>query len=319
MRAVQRRRLGSGGPEVGAIGLGCMPMNWGYFGGGSEEESIRVIHRAIELGVTHLDTADVYGPFTNEETVGRGLRGRRDEVVLATKVGVKVGPNGGYPLERDGRPERILQEVEGSLRRLETDVIDLYYLHRIDEKVPFEDQWGAMAALVQTGKVRMLGLSEASVEQLELATAIHPVAALQSELSLWTRDPIGGVLDWCASHGVGFVPFSPLGRGYLTGSVTSASFEGLDFRRTNPRFTQEALDANGAIVEVARSVAERHGATPAQVALAWCLAQGEHVLPIPGTKRVSYLEENVAAESLQLSAEDLTELDDVPEAVGSRY
>ncbi len=316
---VERRRLGSGGPEVGAIGLGCMPMNWGYFGGGSTEESIRVIHRAIELGVTHLDTADVYGPFTNEETVGRGLRGRRGEVVLATKVGVKVGPNGGYPLERDGRPERILEEVEGSLRRLETDVIDLYYLHRIDEKVPLEDQWGAMASLVEAGKVRMLGLSEASVEQLELAMAIHPVAALQSELSLWTRDPIGGVLDWCASHGVAFVPFSPLGRGYLTGSVTSASFEGLDFRRTNPRFTQEALDANMAIVEVARRVATRHGATPAQVALAWCLAQGEHVLPIPGTKRLAYLEENVAAASLHLSAEDLAELDDVPEAVGSRY
>lgn len=304
---------------MGAIGLGCMPMNWGYFGGGSEQESIRVIHRAIELGVTHLDTADVYGPFTNEETVGRGLRGRRDEVVLATKVGVKVGPNGGYPLERDGRPERILREVEGSLRRLQTDVIDLYYLHRIDEKVPLQDQWGAMASLVEAGKVRMLGLSEASVEQLELATAIHPVAALQSELSLWTRDPIGGVLDWCASHGVSFVPFSPLGRGYLTGSVTSATFEGLDFRRTNPRFTQEALDANMAIVDVARRVAERHHATPAQVALAWCLAQGPHVLPIPGTKRLAYLEENVAAEALRLSAEDLAELDDVPEAVGSRY
>jgi aryl-alcohol dehydrogenase-like predicted oxidoreductase len=296
-----------------------MPMNWGYFGGGSEEESIRVIHRAIELGVTHFDTADVYGPFTNEETVGRGLRGHRDEVVLATKVGMKVGPNGGYPLERDARPERILAELEGSLRRLQTDVVDLYYIHRIDPKVPFEEQWGAMASLVEAGKVRMLGLSEASVEELELASAIHPVSALQSELSLWTRDPIGGVLDWCAAGGAAFVPFSPLGRGYLTGSVTSASFVDLDFRSTNPRFTQEALDANRAIVDVARRVADRLGATPAQVAIAWCLAQGEHVLPIPGTKRLAYLEENVAAASLRLSAEDLAELDDVPDAVGSRY
>jgi aryl-alcohol dehydrogenase-like predicted oxidoreductase len=297
-----------------------MPMNWAYFGPDtSEEESARVIHRAIELGVTHLDTADVYGPFTNEETVGRALRGRRDEVVLATKVGMRVGPNGGYPLERDARPARIVQEVEGSLRRLQTDVVDLYYIHRIDEQVPLEDQWGAMASLVGAGKVRAIGLSEASLEELELANAIHPVAALQSELSLWTRDPIGAVLDWCAAHGTAFVAFSPLGRGYLTGSVTSASFEGMDFRRTNPRFTQEALDGNRAIVDVARMVADRHGATPAQVAIAWVLAQGEHVLPIPGTKRLAYLEENAAADSLRLSAEDLAELDDAPAALGSRY
>ncbi len=315
---MQRRRLGADGPEVGAIGLGCMPMDWGYFGP-SEDDPTAVISRALELGATHLDTADVYGPFTNEETIGKALRGRRDEAVIATKVGMKVGPNGGYPLARDARPERILAELEGSLRRLGTDVVDLYYLHRIDEKVPFEDQWGAMASLVQAGKVRMLGLSEASVEEIEVANAIHPVSALQSELSLWTRDPIGGVLEWTAAHGIAFVPFSPLGRGYLTGSVTNASFEGLDFRTTNPRFTQEALDANQVIVDVARRVAERHGATPAQVAIAWCLAQGEHVLPIPGTKRLAYLEENVAAASLELSAEDLAELDAVPEALGSRY
>jgi len=314
-----RRRLGTDGPEVGAIGLGCMPMDWGYVGGGSRAESIEVIRRAIDLGVTHFDTADVYGPFTNEETVAEGLRGHRDEVVLATKVGMRVGPNGGYPLIRDAAPDRILREVEGSLRRLRTDVIDLYYLHRIDEKVPFEEQWGAMASLVDAGKVRMLGLSEASVEELEVAGAIHPVAALQSELSLWTRDPIGDVLDWCGAHGVAFVPFSPLGRGYLAGALSTADFEQLDFRRTNPRFTQEALDANRAIVDVARRVAERHDATPAQVAIAWCLAQGEHVLPIPGTKRLRYLEENVAAASLELSPEDLAELDDVPEALGSRY
>jgi aryl-alcohol dehydrogenase-like predicted oxidoreductase len=317
---MERRPLGSSGFEVSRIGLGCMPMSWGYdFGEASEEESIRVIHRAIELGLNHFDTADVYGPYTNEELVGRALSGRRDEVVLATKVGVKVGPNGGYPLLRDGRPERILEEVDGSLRRLRTDAIDLYYLHRIDEKVPFEDQWGAMASLVDAGKVRALGLSEASIEELERARAIHPVAALQSELSLWTRDPLDEVLPWCRDHEVAFVPFSPLGRGYLTGTLTGASFEGLDFRATNPRFTPEALEANTAIVDVARGVGERHGATPAQVALAWCLAQGDHVLPIPGTKRIRYVEENVAAASLELTPPDLAELDDVPQALGSRY
>jgi aryl-alcohol dehydrogenase-like predicted oxidoreductase len=316
---MQRRRLGAHGPEVGAIGLGCMPMDWGYFGGGSGAESLDVIRRAVELGVTHFDTADVYGPFTNEETVGRGLEGVRDRVVIATKVGMRVGPNGGYPLVRDAAPDRIRREIEGSLRRLRTDVVDLYYLHRIDDAVPLEDQWGAMVSLVEAGKVRMLGLSEASVEELETAARIHPVAALQSELSLWTRDPIGGVIDWCARNGTAFVPFSPLGRGYLTGMLATASFEGLDFRRTNPRFTQEALDANRTIVDGVRHVADRHGATPAQVALAWCLAQGEHVLPIPGTKRLRYLEENVAAASLSLSPQDLADLDDLPDAVGSRY
>jgi aryl-alcohol dehydrogenase-like predicted oxidoreductase len=317
---MERRPLGSSGFEVSRIGLGCMPMSWGYrFGESSEEESIRVIHRAIELGVNHFDTADVYGPYTNEELVGRALSGRRDEVVLATKVGVTVGPNGGYPLLRDGRPARILAEVDGSLRRLRTDVIDLYYLHRIDEKVPFDDQWGAMVSLVDAGKVRALGLSEAGIEELERAQATHPVAALQSELSLWTRDPLDEVLPWCRDHGVAFVPFSPLGRGYLTGTLTGASFEGLDFRATNPRFTPEALEANAAIVDVARRVGERHGATPAQVALAWCLAQGDHVLPIPGTKRIRYVEENVAAASLELTPQDLAELDDVPQALGSRY
>jgi aryl-alcohol dehydrogenase-like predicted oxidoreductase len=317
---MERRPLGSSGFEVSRIGLGCMPMSWGYrFGESSEEESIRVIHRAIELGVNHFDTADVYGPYTNEELVGRALSGRRDEVVLATKVGVTVGPNGGYPLLRDGRPARILAEVDGSLRRLRTDVIDLYYLHRIDEKVPFDDQWGAMVSLVDAGKVRALGLSEAGIEELERAQATHPVAALQSELSLWTRDPLDEVLPWCRDHGVAFVPFSPLGRGYLTGTLTGASFEGLDFRATNPRFTPEALEANTAIVDVARRVGERLGATRAQVALAWCLAQGDHVLPIPGTKRIRYVEENVAAASLVLTPQDLAELDDVPQALGSRY
>lgn len=308
-----------GGPEVGAVGLGCMPMSWAYAGEVTESESIDVIRRAVELGVTHFDTADVYGPFTNEELVGRALEDRREDIVVATKVGLAVGENGGYPLDRDARPERILREVQGSLRRLRTDAIDLYYLHRIDEKIPFEDQWGAMASLVEAGTVRAIGLSEASVEQLETASAIHPVAALQSELSLWTRDPIGRELAWCRDQGAAFVPFAPLGRGYLTGTITRSSFETSDFRSTNPRFTQEAIEANAAIVRQVRRIADRHGSTPAQVALAWCLAQGDHVLPIPGTKHRRYVEENVAAASLRLSVEDLAELDRLPPSVAARY
>jgi aryl-alcohol dehydrogenase-like predicted oxidoreductase len=296
-----------------------MPMSWAYLDREVTEDPVGVIHRALELGVTHFDTADVYGPFTNEELVGRALEGRRDDVVIATKVGLRVGPNGGYPLDRDARPERIVAEAEGSLRRLRTDAIDLYYLHRIDEAVPFEDQWGAMASLVERGTVRSIGLSEASVEQLDVANAIHPVSALQSELSLWTRDAIGGTLAWCERHGAAFVPFSPLGRGYLTGTLTSASFETQDFRATNPRFTREAIDANVVIVDAIRAVAARLGATAAQVAIAWCLAQGDHVLPIPGTKRRAYLEENVAAASLRLSPDDLAELDALPPASAPRY
>jgi aryl-alcohol dehydrogenase-like predicted oxidoreductase len=316
---MDRRPLGGSGLQVGRIGLGVMPMDWGYFGP-SEDDPVRVIHRALDLGVDHFDTADVYGPFTNEETLGRALEGRRDEAVIATKVGLKVGPNGGYPLQKDARPERIREEIEGSLRRLRTEAVDLYYIHRIDPAVPLEDQWGAMKSLVESGKVRALGLSEASVAELEVAMGIHPVAALQSELSLWTRDALDDVVPWCADRGVAFVPFSPLGRGYLTGTITSATYDHpLDFRRDNPRFTQEALDANMAIVDVVRRVAGRHGATPAQVAIAWCLAQGEHVLPIPGTKRMRYLEENVAAGEVRLSPDDLRELDALPQAVGARY
>ncbi|HET7235630.1 MAG TPA: aldo/keto reductase [Actinomycetota bacterium] len=317
---MERRALGSSGLEVSRIGLGVMPMSWGYFGD-SPDDPVRVIHRAFELGVTHFDTADVYGPFTNEELLGRALAegGFRDRVVVATKVGMLVGPNGGYPLLRDARPERIVREVEGSLRRLRIEAIDLYYLHRVDDDVPFEEQWGALASLVEAGKVRAIGLSEVGVERLEAASRIHPVAALQSELSLWTREPLADVVPWCAEHGVAFVPFSPLGRGYLAGSVTTAEYEELDFRATNPRFTQEALDANRAIVEVVRQVASRVGATPAQVALAWVLAQGQHVLPIPGTKRLRYLEENVAADDLELAPADLAELDQIPASVAPRY
>jgi aryl-alcohol dehydrogenase-like predicted oxidoreductase len=296
-----------------------MSMSWAYIGDASEEQSIRVIHRAIELGVTLLDTADVYGPFTNEELLGRALDGRREDVVLATKVGLVVGPSGGYPLLRDARPERILEEIDGSLRRLRTDVIDLYYLHRVDEQVPLEDTWGAMSTLVQAGKVRSLGLSEVSVDEIERAHAIHPVSAVQSELSLWTRDALPEMVPWCAANGAAFVPFAPLGRGFLTGAITSASFDETDFRAQNPRFTPEAIAANLAIVDRVRLVAERHGATPAQVALAWVLGQGEHVIPIPGTKRVRYLEENVGAAAVHLTPGDLADLESLPNALGSRY
>jgi aryl-alcohol dehydrogenase-like predicted oxidoreductase len=304
--------------EVGQVGLGCMPMSWAYVGDGTDVESIEVIHRALELGVNLLDTSDVYGPFTNEELVGRALIGRRDRAVIATKTGLVVGPNGGYPLENDARPEHIRESVEGSLRRLGTDVIDLYQLHRIDPGVPLEESWGAMAELVGAGKVRALGMSEASVDELERAHAIHSVATVQSECSLWFTERLGDVVPWCARNGAGFIPFSPLGRGFLTGSITEAATDPSDFRSTLPRFRQEAIDANQAIVERVRSVAERHGATPAQIALAWTLAQGPHIVPIPGTRRVRHLEENAAA-GITLEDRDLAELSDLPRVAGNRY
>jgi len=302
------------------IGLGCMPMSFGYIDAPSVDDPADVIGRALDLGVTMFDTADVYGPFTNEEIVGRSLRGgRRDRATIATKVGLSVGPNGGYPLTRDGSPRHIVAAAKASLGRLHTDVIDLYYLHRVDDHVPLAESWGAMASLVEAGDVRAIGLSEVGVAELELASEIHPVAAVQSELSLWTRDALADVVPWCATHGATFVPFSPLGRGFLTGTITGAGFDARDFRATNPRFTSEAIDANQAVVAVVRRVAERHEATPAQVALAWTLAQGEHVLPIPGTKRIRYLEENVSAAAVRLGDDDLAELDAAPPASAPRY
>jgi aryl-alcohol dehydrogenase-like predicted oxidoreductase len=318
--AFPSRRLGAGGPEVGAVGLGCMGMSWAYTSGERDDErSIAVIRRAVELGVTLIDTADVYGPFTNEELVGRALEGRRDQVVLATKVGLVVEDADRLTLGRDGRPEHVRAAIDASLARLGTDAIDLYQLHRVDPDVPVEETWGAMAELVAAGKVRAIGMSEASVDELERAHAIHPVSSLQSELSLWTRGPLEDVVPWCAAHGAAFIPFAPLGRGFLTGRITSASFDDRDFRARNPRFTREALDANLAIVDGVREVAERHGATPAQVALAWTLAQGGHVVPIPGTTSLERVEENASAARVALDAGDLARLDALPAATGARY
>ena len=319
-RTMPRRRLGASGFEVGAIGLGCMGMTWAYNTASRDDErSTAVIHRAIDLGETLIDTADVYGPFTNEEVVGRALAGRRDEVVLATKVGLVVEDIDTLTLARDGRPEHVHEGIDASLRRLQTDHVELYQLHRVDEKVPVEETWGAMAEVVAAGKARAIGMSEATVEQLDRAHAIHPVASVQSELSVWTRDRLGDVLPWCREHDVAFIPFAPLGRGYLTGTITAASFDERDFRARNPRFTRAALQANLAIVERVRAVAERVGATPAQVALAWVLAQDELVVPIPGTTKVERVEENAGAAFVSLGASDLDELDAVPATVGDRY
>ena len=304
----------------GRMGLGCIGMTWAYGAAERDDaESIRVIHRAAELGVTLLDTADMYGPYTNEELVGRAIAGRRDDYFVATKCGLVVEDADEYVLARNGRPEHVREAVEGSLKRLGTDVIDLYQLHRVDPDVPLEETWGAMAELVDQGKVRALGLSEVGVDELERAHAIHPVASLQSEASLWTRGAFADVVPWCASHGATFLPFAPLGRGFLTGALKPQAFPAGDFRKNNPRFQPEAMDANLALVARVQSVAARLDVTAAQVALAWLLARGEHVVPIPGTKKVSRLEENAAAAAVALTAEDLAELDALPEAVGERY
>ena len=315
---IPRRRLGPDGPEVGAVGLGCMGMSWAYGAAERDDSQSReVLRRALDLGVTLVDTADVYGPFTNEELVGSGLRGRRDEAFLATKCGLVVAEDG--TVGRDGRPEHVRAAIDASLRRLGTDRVDLWQLHRVDPEVPVEETWGAMAEQVAAGKALALGMSEVGVAELDRAHAVHPVTTVQSELSLWTRDALPEVLPWCAAHGAGFLPFSPLGRGFLTGTVTAGSFDSTDFRARNPRFTEQAMAANAALVDVVRAVAERRGATAAQVALAWVLAQGEHLVPIPGTKKVGYLEQNAAAAEVRLTAEDRAELDALPAPEGARY
>jgi aryl-alcohol dehydrogenase-like predicted oxidoreductase len=315
---VPRRTLG--GLEVSALGLGCMGMSQMY-GTADRAESIATVHRALDLGVTFLDTSDVYGEGHNEELVGEAIAGRRDEVQLATKFSLARNDRGGMDI--DGRPENVRARAEASLRRLGVDVIDLYYQHRVDPQVPIEDTVGAMAELVEQGKVRYLGLSEASAASIRRAVAVHPIAALQSEWSLWTRDLESEVLAVAREHGIGIVPFSPLGRGFLTGAITSPDdFAEDDWRRTHPRFTGEAFTANLRLVDAVRAMAEEKGVTPGQLALAWVLAQGEDVVPIPGTKRRSYLEENVGAVGVQLTADDLARLAEIAPpgvAEGGRY
>jgi aryl-alcohol dehydrogenase-like predicted oxidoreductase len=322
--------LGSNGPEVGVIGLGCMGMTFSYDMETPRDEatSIAVIHQALDLGMTLIDTADVYGPHTNEELVGRALAGgHRDRAVLATKVGIvrdsveAADPsNSSADRALDGRPEYIRASIDGSLRRLGTDHVDLYQLHRVDPQVPLEESWGAMAETVAAGKARHIGLSEVTADEIKRAHALHPVTSVQSELSLWTRDALAEVLPYCQEQGIAFLPFSPLGRGFLAGRF--ASFDDLprdDFRRGLPRFQQDALRANLAIVGRVREIAAQAEATPAQVALAWVLAQGRHVVPIPGTKTPKYLADNAGAADIELSAAHLAELDALPAPQGARY
>ncbi len=317
---VGTRTLGRDGLTVSALGLGCMGMSQLY-GAADRQESIATIHRALDLGVTFLDTSDVYGSGHNEELVGQAIAARRDEVQLATKFSLSRTEDGGVAI--DGRPQNVRARAEASLRRLGVDVIDLYYQHRVDRTVPIEDTVGAMAELVEEGKVRFLGLSEASAPSIRRAVAVHPIAALQSEWSLWTRDLEEEVLAVAREHGVGIVPFSPLGRGFLTGAITSPDdFGADDFRRNQPRFQGEAFAANLRLVDAVRAMAAEKGVTAGQLALAWVLAQGQDVVPIPGTKRRTYLEENVRAATIELSPEDLVRLEAIAPpgvAEGTRY
>ncbi|GIJ42610.1 aldo/keto reductase [Micromonospora andamanensis] len=307
-----------GALAVSRIGLGAMGMS-GYYTGADrgDAEAIRTIHRALDLGVTHLDTAEVYGPYVNEELVGRAIRGRRDEVVLATKFGLVSHTGRPGP---DSTPGNIREAVDGSLRRLGTDHIDLYYQHRVDRGTPIEETVGALSELVAAGKVRHIGLSEASAVTIRRAHAVHPVAAVQSEYSLWTRDPEVEVLPALRELGIGFVPYSPLGHGFLTGDIRSLDgLDATDWRRTNPRFTGDNLTRNLRIVDEVRAVADEVAATPAQVALAWLLAQGEGIAPIPGTKRVHRLEENCAADNIRLTSGQIARLNNLTPASGDRH
>ena len=315
---MEKRKLGSEGLEVSAIGLGCMGMSE-FYGEGDEAESVATIHRALEVGINFLDTADMYGPWTNEQLVGKAIADRRDQVVLATKFGIVRGDD---PRDRhvNGRPEYVRESIDASLGRLGVDHVDLYYQHRVDKNVPIEETVGAMAELVEAGKVRYLGLSEASAENIRKANSVHPISALQTEFSLFERGAIEKVIPTLKELGIGFVPYSPLGRGFLTGRFRSgADFGSGDFREHDPRMSQENMAANLAIVEAIEDLANRHDVSPAQMAIAWVLAQGDDFVPIPGTKKVSRLEENAAAAEIMLSKDELASLDALPRPQGDRY
>jgi aryl-alcohol dehydrogenase-like predicted oxidoreductase len=319
---MQMRELGRSGLKVSALGLGCMGMSE-FYGRGDDEESIATIHRALELGITFLDTADVYGPYKNEELVGRAIKGKRGQIVLATKFGIVRDPNNPNVRGVSGKADYVRRSCEASLRRLGVDTIDLYYQHRVDPNTPIEETVGAMAELVKEGKVRYLGLSEASAQTLRRAAKVHPIAALQTEYSLWTRDPEHGMLDTCGELGIGFVAYSPLGRGFLTGQFRR--FEDLpadDYRRNSPRFQGENFQKNLDLVRRVEEIAKEKGCKPSQLALAWVLAKGDDIVPIPGTKRRKYLEENAGAVEVKLTKENLRQIDEVfpPEAAaGARY
>ncbi len=321
---MQNRKLGTGNLEVSALGLGCMGMSFGYGPAADKQEMISLIRKAVERGITFFDTAEVYGPFTNEELVGEALSPFRMQVVIATKFGFKLDPNGGPQWTGlDSRPEHIRQVAEASLKRLKTDVIDLFYQHRVDPEIPIEDVAGTVKELILEGKVKHFGMSEASANTIRLANAVCPVTAVQSEYSLWWREPENEVLPALEELGIGFVPFSPLGRGFLTGKINeNTTFDKTDFRNTVPRFAPENRKANQAVVELLKQIAERKNATPAQIALAWLLARKPWIVPIPGTTKPNRLEENIAAVSIELTSDELHEIETEASKIkvqGARY